>query len=66
MNMPGYTTNVEVNKLVDKFDFLQQQVDRCNAMIIDRAIDHITEGDTARALKNLRQLRDNLRMKDED
>ncbi len=66
MSMPGYTANSEVNRLVGKFDFLQHQINECNALIIDRAIDYITEGDTARALKNLRQLRDNLHMKEEE
>ena len=59
-HIPGYTANSEVNKLQARFDALQQRINECNALIIDRAIDHINEGDLKRGLEILHRLRDSL------
>lgn len=41
-------------------DHRQQRINECNALIIDRAIDYINEGDLKRGLEILHRLRDSL------
>lgn len=51
--MNSATTNAVI-------DHRQQRINECNALIIDRAIDHINEGDLKRGLEILHRLRDSL------
>lgn len=60
MNIPGYTANSDVNKLNAKFERIQRRIDSCNALLIARAVDHINEGNKARGLELLAQVRTSL------
>jgi hypothetical protein len=61
MNKPGYTANSEVNRLVARLDRMQEGVNNCNALLIERALELINEGNKERGIEILKGLRDILR-----
>ncbi len=54
-------TEDDALKLVDKFEHIYEQTRWCHAMLLSRALDHAEEGDMAKALEIVREVRDLLR-----
>ena len=58
MSHPEHTPNSEINEITAR---MQRRIDNCTALIIERAINHVREGDIPRGINMLQEVILNLR-----